>query len=201
MVRALIRSLQDKSTKSRLAIRYSPSTRSCEPHHEPATAFLAQLHHQFRAPAPGAAHGVLRLVLELDGEVVARVRSRESSSCSWHREADRAEDLLCRRPLFDRLRLRCADCRSTPCFSRPKTARHRGAAPLPVDPRALLPKDWAARRKHPPTSPTQADGCWRADGWGFEEREKLMVFYALSGSRMHGLFPNCGVTPRTCRQN
>jgi hypothetical protein len=31
-----------------------------------------QFHHQFRAPAP-AAHGVLRLVLELDGEVVERV--------------------------------------------------------------------------------------------------------------------------------
>jgi hypothetical protein len=36
-----------------------------------------QFHHQFRAPAsgvePAAAHGVLRLVLELDGEVVQRV--------------------------------------------------------------------------------------------------------------------------------
>jgi len=51
-----------------------------------------QLHHQF-GPQPPAAHGVLRLVLELDGEVVAR--SIRISACFIAApKADRAQDLL-----------------------------------------------------------------------------------------------------------
>ncbi len=44
-------------------------------------------------PQHPAAHGVLRLVLELDGEVVERVDPHIGLLASRHREADRVQDL------------------------------------------------------------------------------------------------------------
>ena len=38
--------------------------------------------------------------------------------------------------------------------------------------------------------------------WGFEEREKLMIFYErASGSRMHANYIRPGGVTRTCRPN
>ena len=38
--------------------------------------------------------------------------------------------------------------------------------------------------------------------WGFEEREKLMVFYErASGSRMHAAYFRSAACIRTCRQS
>ena len=60
-------------------------------------------------PQHPAAHGVLRLVLEMDGEVVERARSAYRPAASRHREADRVQDLPAGDALFRPARLRLAD--------------------------------------------------------------------------------------------
>ena len=60
-------------------------------------------------PQHPAAHGVLRLVLELDGEIVERVDPHIGLAASRHRKADRAEDLSAGDPVFRPARLRRAD--------------------------------------------------------------------------------------------
>ena len=54
-------------------------------------------------PQHPAAHGVLRLVLELDGEVVERVDPHIGLFASRHRKTDRAKTYLQAIPYFDRL--------------------------------------------------------------------------------------------------
>ena len=51
-------------------------------------------------PQHPAAHGVLRLILEMDGEVVERADPHIGLR---HREADRAQDVYAGGPYFDRL--------------------------------------------------------------------------------------------------
>jgi len=67
-----------------------------------------QLHHQLR-PAASGAHACLRLVLELDGEVVARVDPAYRLLHRGTEKADRAQDLLAGDNVFRRPRLRRAD--------------------------------------------------------------------------------------------
>ena len=113
-------------------------------------------------PQHPAAHGVLRLVLELDGEVVARVDPHIGLLASRHRKADRAEDLSAGDPVFRPARLCRADEPGARVLPRGrKAARHRGAAPRAIDPRALL-RD----RPHPVASAQRhhaGDGRRRAD--------------------------------------
>src|SRR6266536_3402306 len=89
-------------------------------------------------PQHPAAHGVLRLVLELDGEVVERVDPHRPAP-PRDREADRAQDLPAGVTLLRPARLRRADepgarvllgCR--------EAARHRGAQARATHPRSLL---------------------------------------------------------------
>ena len=100
-------------------------------------------------PQHPAAHGVLRLVLELDGEVVERVDPHIGLLASRHREADRAEDLSAGDPVFRPARLRRADEPGACVLPRGgEAARPGSAAPRATDPRALL-RDRAAPVAHP----------------------------------------------------
>ncbi len=56
-------------------------------------------------PQHPAAHGVLRLVMELDGEIVERVRPACRPAPPRHREADRVQDLHAGAALFRPARL------------------------------------------------------------------------------------------------
>ena len=54
-------------------------------------------------PQHPAAHGVLRLVLEMDGEVVERADPHIGAPASRHRKVHREPPLSAKHPLFDRL--------------------------------------------------------------------------------------------------
>ncbi len=144
-------------------------------------------------PQHPAAHGVLRLVLELDGEVVARVDPHIGLLASRHRKADRAEDLSAGDPVFRPARLCRADESGARVLPRGgKTARHRGAAPRATDPGALL-RD----RPHPVASAQRhhaGDGRRRADpaAVGFRRARKAdgVLRARLRLAHACGLFPH-----------
>ena len=146
-------------------------------------------------PQHPAAHGVLRLVLDLDGEIVTRVDPAYRAAASRHRKADRAQDLSAGDPLFRPAGL----CR----------ADEPGACLLPGDRKAARPRSAARAANISACSiarsaassiiccnvTTQAMdvGALTPPLWGFEEREKLMVFYErASGSRMHAAYFRAG---------
>src|ERR1700710_2631000 len=121
-------------------------------------------------PQHPAAHGVLRLVLELDGEVVARV---DPHIGLLHRGTEKLiehKTYLQAIPYFDRLD-----------YVAPMNQEH--AFCLAAE--KLLGIDW------PRGGPLI--GALTPPLWGFEEREKLMVFYErASGSRMHAAYFRIG---------
>jgi NADH-quinone oxidoreductase subunit D len=141
-------------------------------------------------PQHPAAHGVLRLVLELDGEVVARV---DPHIGLLHRGTEKLiehKTYLQAIPYFDRLD-----------YVAPMNQEHAFA--LAVE--KLLGIDVPRRGQlirvlyceigrilnHLLNITTQAldVGALTPPLWGFEEREKLMVFYErASGSRMHAAY-------------
>ena len=131
-------------------------------------------------PQHPAAHGVLRLVLELDGEVVERV---DPHIGLLHRGTEKLiehEDLSAGDPVFRPARLRRADEPGARLLPRGReAARADGAAPRAADPRALLRDRTAAvappqrhhagdgrRRAHPAAvglrGAREADGVLRA---------------------------------------
>src|SRR5882724_6859499 len=88
-------------------------------------------------PQHPAAHGVLRLVLELDGEVARRPAYRPSAPRD--RKADRAQDLSAGVTLLRPARLRRADEPGTRILSgNREAARHHGAQARATHPRPLL---------------------------------------------------------------
>src|SRR5829696_5828136 len=123
-------------------------------------------------PQHPAAHGVLRLVLELDGEVVERV---DPHIGLLHRGTEKLieyKTYLQANPYFDRLD-----------YVAPMNQEH--AFCLAIE--KLL--------SHLLNVTTQAldVGALTPPLWGFEEREKLMVFYErASGSRMHANYVRPG---------
>jgi NADH-quinone oxidoreductase subunit D len=141
-------------------------------------------------PQHPAAHGVLRLVLELDGEIVERV---DPHIGLLHRGTEKLiehKTYLQAAPYFDRLD-----------YVAPMNQEHAFALAvekllgLQVPPRAqyirVLYSEIGRILNHILNCTTQAldVGAMTPSLWGFEEREKLMVFYErASGSRMHAAY-------------
>jgi NADH-quinone oxidoreductase subunit D len=145
-------------------------------------------------PQHPAAHGVLRLVLELDGEVVERV---DPHIGLLHRGTEKLiehKTYLQAIGYFDRLDY-VAPMNQEHAFC---LAAERLLA-IPVPRRAQLIRvlycEIGRLLSHLLNVTTQAMdvGALTPPLWGFEEREKLMVFYErASGSRMHAKYFRIG---------
>jgi len=138
-------------------------------------------------PQHPAAHGVLRLVLELDGEVVERVDPHIGLLHRGTEKLMEARTYLQNVPYFDRLD-----------YVAPMNQEHAWCLAiekllgLEVPMRAqlirVLYSEIGRILNHLLNVTTQAMdvGALTPPLWGFEEREKLMVFYErASGSRLH----------------
>ena len=145
-------------------------------------------------PQHPAAHGVLRLVLELDGEVVERV---DPHIGLLHRGTEKLMEertYLQNTPYFDRLD-----------YVAPMNQEHAFCLAIEKLMGVEVPRRGQLIRvlyceigrllSHLLNVTTQAMdvGALTPPLWGFEEREKLMVFYErASGSRMHAAFFRLG---------
>ena len=145
-------------------------------------------------PQHPAAHGVLRLVLELDGEVVERV---DPHIGLLHRGTEKLiehKTYLQAIPYFDRLdyvapmnqeHAFCLAAEKLLGIDVPRRAQHI----------RVLYSEIGRILSHILNVTTQAldVGALTPPVWGFEEREKLMVFYErASGSRMHAAYFRVG---------
>ncbi|MEM8937679.1 MAG: NADH-quinone oxidoreductase subunit D [Pseudomonadota bacterium] len=145
-------------------------------------------------PQHPAAHGVLRLVLELDGEVVERV---DPHIGLLHRGTEKLiehKTYLQSIPYFDRLdyvapmnqeHAFCLAAEKLIGCEVPKRAQHI----------RVLFCEIGRILSHLLNVTTQAldVGALTPPLWGFEEREKLMVFYErASGSRLHAAYFRVG---------
>ncbi len=145
-------------------------------------------------PQHPAAHGVLRLVLELDGEIVERV---DPHIGLLHRGTEKLieyKTYLQAIPYFDRLdyvapmnqeHAFCLAAEKLLGIEVPKRAQHI----------RVLFSEIGRILSHILNVTTQAldVGALTPPIWGFEEREKLMIFYErASGSRMHAAYFRVG---------
>ena len=141
-------------------------------------------------PQHPAAHGVLRLVLELDGEVVERVDPHIGLLHRGTEKLIEAKTYLQAVPYFDRLD-----------YVAPMNQEHAFALAverllgLEVPKRGqlirVLYSEIGRILNHLLNITTQAldVGALTPPLWGFEEREKLMVFYERAcGARMHAAY-------------
>lgn len=141
-------------------------------------------------PQHPAAHGVLRLVLELDGEVVERVDPHIGLLHRGTEKLIEQKTYLQALPYFDRLD-----------YVAPMNQEHAWCMAveklvgLEVPRRAQLIRVMYSEigriLSHILNITTQAldVGALTPPLWGFEEREKLMVFYERAcGSRMHAAY-------------
>ena len=141
-------------------------------------------------PQHPAAHGVLRLVLELDGEVVERVDPHIGLLHRGTEKLIEAKTYLQAMPYFDRLD-----------YVAPMNQEHawwlavEKLIGLEVPKRGqlirVLYSEIGRILSHLLNVTTQAMdvGALTPPLWGFEEREKLMMFYErASGSRMHAAY-------------
>src|SRR5947209_9702592 len=141
-------------------------------------------------PQHPAAHGVLRLVLELDGEVVERVDPHIGLLHRGTEKLMEARTYLQNVPYFDRLD-----------YVAPMSMEHAYALAVErlvgvsIPRRAqlirVLSSEISRLLSHLLQITTQAldVGALTPPLWGFEEREKLMVFYErASASRMHAAY-------------
>ncbi|MDQ2632971.1 MAG: NADH-quinone oxidoreductase subunit D [Pseudomonadota bacterium] len=141
-------------------------------------------------PQHPAAHGVLRLVLELDGEVVDRVDPHIGLLHRGTEKLIEAKTYLQALPYFDRLDY-CAPMSQEHAFAL-ATERLLG---IEIPKRGQLIRvlcvELSRIMSHLLNVTTQAMdvGALTPPLWGFVEREKLMVFYErISGSRMHAAY-------------
>ncbi|HEY4343253.1 MAG TPA: NADH-quinone oxidoreductase subunit D [Parvibaculum sp.] len=141
-------------------------------------------------PQHPAAHGVLRLVLELEGEVVERVDPHIGLLHRGTEKLIEAKTFLQALPYFDRLD-----------YVAPINQEHAYCLAierllgLSVPRRAqfirVLYAEIGRVLSHLLNTTTQAMdvGALTPPLWGFEEREKLMIFYErASGARMHAAY-------------
>ncbi len=141
-------------------------------------------------PQHPAAHGVLRLVLELDGEIVERV---DPHIGLLHRGTEKLieyKTYLQAVPYFDRLDY-VAPMNQEHAFAL-ATERLLGiGVPRRAQFIRVLFCEIGRILSHLLNVTTQAldVGALTPPLWGFEEREKLMVFYErVSGSRLHAAY-------------
>ena len=138
-------------------------------------------------PQHPAAHGVLRLVLELDGEIVERVDPHIGLLHRGTEKLMEARTYLQNVPYFDRLDY-CAPMNQEHAFC----LGIEKLIGLEVPRRGQLIRvlfcEIGRILSHLLNLTTQAldVGALTPPLWGFEEREKLMVFYErASGARLH----------------
>ena len=145
-------------------------------------------------PQHPAAHGVLRLVLELDGEVVERVDPHIGLLHRGTEKLIESKTYLQAVPYFDRLD-----------YVAPMNQEHAYALAVEKLLGISVPKRGQLIRvlyseigrllSHILNVTTQAMdvGALTPPLWGFEEREKLMILYErASGARMHSAFVRPG---------
>jgi NADH-quinone oxidoreductase subunit D len=141
-------------------------------------------------PQHPAAHGVLRLVLELDGEVVERV---DPHIGLLHRGTEKLiehKTYLQAVPYFDRLDY-VAPMNQEHAFCLAVEKLLGIQVPRRAQLIRVLYSEIGRILSHLLNVTTQAMdvGALTPPLWGFEEREKLMVFYErASGSRMHAAY-------------
>ncbi len=141
-------------------------------------------------PQHPAAHGVLRLVLDLDGEVVTRV---DPHIGLLHRGTEKLieyKTYLQAIPYFDRLDY-VAPMNQEHAFALAVEKLLGLAVPRRGQLIRVLYSEIGRLLSHLLNVTTQAMdvGALTPPLWGFEEREKLMVFYErASGSRMHAAY-------------
>jgi NADH-quinone oxidoreductase subunit D len=145
-------------------------------------------------PQHPAAHGVLRLVLELDGEVVDRV---DPHIGLLHRGTEKLIEYKTYQqaiPYFDRLDY-VAPMNQEHAFCLAAEKLLGLAVPRRAQLIRVLYAEIGRLLSHLLNVTTQAMdvGALTPPLWGFEEREKLMVFYErASGSRMHAAYFRVG---------
>ncbi len=141
-------------------------------------------------PQHPAAHGVLRMVLELDGEIITRVDPHIGLLHRGTEKLIEQKTYLQALPYFDRLD-----------YVAPMNQEHAYSLAVEKLLEISVPKRGQLIRvlyceigrilSHMLNVTTQAldVGALTPPVWGFEEREKLMVFYErASGSRMHAAY-------------
>ena len=141
-------------------------------------------------PQHPAAHGVLRLVLELDGEVVTRVDPHIGLLHRGTEKLIEQKTYLQAIPYFDRLDyVAPMNQEHAFCLAIEKLLGLR--VPRRAQMIRVLYSEIGRLLSHLLNVTTQAldVGALTPPLWGFEEREKLMVFYErASGSRMHAAY-------------
>jgi NADH-quinone oxidoreductase subunit D len=138
-------------------------------------------------PQHPAAHGVLRLVLELDGEVVERVDPHIGLLHRGTEKLMESRTYLQNVPYFDRLDY-CAPMNQEHAFCLAIEKLLGVEVPRRAQLIRVLYCEIGRLLSHMLNVTTQAMdvGALTPPVWGFEEREKLMVFYErASGARMH----------------
>jgi NADH-quinone oxidoreductase subunit D len=138
-------------------------------------------------PQHPAAHGVLRLVLELDGEVVERVDPHIGLLHRGTEKLMESRTYLQNVPYFDRLDY-CAPMNQEHAFCLAVEKLLAVEVPRRAQLIRVLYCEIGRLLSHLLNVTTQAMdvGALTPPVWGFEEREKLMVFYErASGARMH----------------
>ena len=145
-------------------------------------------------PQHPAAHGVLRLVLELDGEVVARVDPHIGLLHRGTEKLIEQKTYLQAIPYFDRLDY-VAPMNQEHAFCLAAEKLLGIAVPRRGQLIRVLYCEIGRILSHLLNITTQAldVGALTPPLWAFEEREKLMVFYErASGSRMHAAYFRIG---------
>ena len=141
-------------------------------------------------PQHPAAHGVLRLVLELDGEVVTRVDPHIGLLHRGTEKLIEARTYLQALPYFDRLDY-VAPMNQEHAFCLAAEKLLGIEVPRRGQLIRVLYSEIGRILSHLLNVTTQAMdvGALTPPLWGFEEREKLMVFYErASGARMHAAY-------------
>src|SRR5512136_571266 len=138
-------------------------------------------------PQHPAAHGVLRLILELDGEVVERVDPHVGFLHRGTEKLMESRTYLQNVPYFDRLDY-CAPMNQEHAFCLAIERLLGVEVPYRGQLIRVLYAEIGRLLSHllNVTSQAMDVGALTPPLWGYEEREKLMVFYErASGARMH----------------